>query len=252
MSRRPARLLRALLDWRTVVFALGVALGVATIATPLDRSGQEGLLTAHLIQHIVLGDLVAPLLLLGLPVGVQRLLREALLAISTSSAPVARAATFVLSPVGALIVWTAVSYTWFVPALHVRAAPGGFVHGLDHVSFLLFGLLIWLGAFDPRPARPVAEALRTGGLPWWARHIYAMVARLSMLPPAIAVWLAAPSAYYATDDRLPFGLTQPQDQERAASVMIGFEMLLFSLAFVLAFIFVSVSEGRERSRQASG
>lgn len=239
-------------DWRTPVFLLGIALAAGAVLSPLDRLGADGLLTAHLAQHIVLGDLAAPLLLLGLPVVLQRRLGGALARLAASTDPLARATTLLVSPVGAFVAWTAVTYVWFVPAVHRLAVPPGIVHLLDHLSFLSFGLVIWLGAFDPRPRRSLRHGLRLGGLPWWARHIYAMVTRLSMLPPAFAVWLAATSAYYVDAGPLPFGDSRAVDQVRAASAMIGFEMLLFSLAFVLAFIFAIVSEGHERSRAEVG
>lgn len=227
----------------------GIALAVAAIVSPADRLGKDGLLIAHLGQHIVLGDLAAPMIMLGLPVAVSARLGAALVTLDRSPSVVARVAARLLSPVGAFALWTVVTYVWFVPAVHVRAAEPGVVHVADHASFLFFGLVIWLGAFDPRPTRSLGEGLRHGGLPWWARHVYAMVTRLSMLPPAFAVWLAAPTAYYATREPLPFGLSPAGDQERAASLMIGFEMLLFGLAFVLAFLFAVVSEGRRRERE---
>jgi hypothetical protein len=75
-----------------------------------------------------------------------------------------------------------------------------------------------------------------------------MVSRLAVLPPAFVVWLSSASSYHALDGPWAFGLDPSEDQELAASIMIGFEMILFSFAVVLLFIFVSVSEGRARTR----
>lgn len=101
------------------------------------------------------------------------------------------------------MLWSAATYIWVLPPVHRLAVRDGFVHLLDHLSFLVFGLL---------------------------------------------VWLAATSSYYLSAEPPPGGLTQKQDQVRAASLMLGFEIVLSALAVVLAFIWVSVSEGRARKK----
>lgn len=237
--------------WRPPAFIAGSVIALSATLSQLDALGEEGLLTAHVTQHLMLADLAAPLLLLGLPLKAREAMGKVLARLAARPELAPRIITLLLSPVGAFVAWAVVTYVWFVPPLHRLAIPDGPVHFLDHVSFLVFGLAIWLGAFDPRRTRDVRAGLRLGGLPWWGRHIYAMVTRLAMLPVAFAVWLAGPATYYAVESPLPFGLSRPGDQERAASVMIGFEMLLFGLAVVLAFIFVSVHEGRERARRAA-
>ena len=231
--------------WRSLAFLSGALAAIAAAVSPLDGLGHDRLLTAHLAQHIALADLAAPLLLLGLPLPARQRLSTAILSLGERESGWARALTLALSPAGAFVLWAVVTYLWFVPTLHLLAAPTGAVHLLDNLSFLGFGLLIWLGAFDPRPTRSWRDGLRQGGIPWWGRHIYAMVTRLAMLPPAFAVWLSGSSTYHDPTRPWPFSLSPGDDQELAASVMIGFEMVLFGVAVVLAFIFVAVSEGRK-------
>ena len=103
--------------------------------------------------------------------------------------------------------------------------------------------MIWLAAFDPREPRSLRQGIRDGGLPWWARHAYAMGARMVMLPPALVLWFVA--GYHVADER-PMGYSRAADQANAAGIMIGFEMSLFAFAFVLAFIFLAVAEGRRQ------
>lgn len=229
-----------------MALAAGVALLAAALAPPVDRLGRDGLLTAHVAQHVVLADLAAPLILLGLPSGARRWLRGGLVGLRRRGTFFARVASWVLAPLGAAAVWAVGSYVWYVPAVHRAAVPSGVVHVADHASFLVVGLLVWLAAFDPRRPGPWLRALLRGGLPWWARHVYAMATRLAMLPPALVVWLSAGAPYHPDPGRIPFDLSPAGDQERAASVMIGFEMLLFGLAVVLAFVFASVYLGRRR------
>ena len=235
---------------RALALVAAATVAALVVVSPLDRHGRDGLLTAHVIQHVALADLVAPLLLLGLPVAGRRTLARALAGLRSRQTRPTRAAAWVFTPLGAAAVWAALTYLWLVPPIHRAAVPAGVVHAADHVAFLLAGVLVWLVAFDPRPERPLREAVRDGGLPWWARHAYAMATRAAMLPPAIFIWVAASSAYH-TGAPLPFDLSIQEDQERAASIMIGFEMLLSAIAVVLAFVFLSVHEGRERARARS-
>lgn len=232
--------------WRAAAFAAGVAAVGATVFTPLDDWGRDGLVLAQIAQHIALGDIAAPLLLLGLPTLARRRLRELLERPQTSL--LGRLLAGIATPVGAVTLWAGVTYVWFVPAAHIRTVEAGTMHVLDHASFLLLGLLVWLPAFDPRPARAVAAAMRGGGLPWWGRHLYAMISRAAMLPPALALWLSDPASWHR-QGALPFGFSPKKDQVAAASTMIGFEMILFALAVVLGFVFLSVSEGHRRAAE---
>jgi len=58
--------------WRAGLLVLGSAVLVGVVAGPLDRAGRDGLLTAHIVQHILLADLAAPLLVLSVPPRVRR------------------------------------------------------------------------------------------------------------------------------------------------------------------------------------
>lgn len=241
--------------WAIGAFATGWLLAVTAVAWPLDDLSTRGSLSTHVVQHIVLGDLAAPLLLIGLPPAVGSLLDTWYRRALSGASRRAHATRLALSPLGALVVWSLVTYIWLVPPVHRLAVDAGLPHVLDHVSFLVLGMLVWLAAFDVRRGLEVRDwaslkaALVRCDLPWWARHAYAMVSRVAMLPAVALLWLAPTAAYYLTSEPPPGALGQREDQVRAASLMLGFEILLSGLAVVLAFIWVSVSEGRARDRQ---
>lgn len=240
--------------WGPPTFALGWLVTVAAVASPLDSLGESGSLSAHVAQHVALSDLAAPLLLIGLPPATQALLRRSYERLVAPSARWRGVSELALSPMGATVLWALATYVWLVPVLHRSAIADGPVHLLDHLSFLAFGLLVWLAAFDFRTGPPVRDwetlrrALTTCDLPWWARHVYAMGTRLAMLPAVAALWLMSTSAYYLPGQRPPGDMSRHDDQVQAASLMLGFEILLSGLAIVLAFIWVAVSEGRARQR----
>ena len=238
--------------WGPPTFALGLLCGVAAVVTVLDRLADDGSLSAHVAQHIALADIVAPLLLIGLAPRLRESLGRSYAHIASFAGRPARWAVTALSPAGAVVLWAAVTYVWLFPPIHRLAISDGVGQLLDHASFLLIGLVVWLAAFDFRRGSPVTdwETLKTStttcDLPWWARHVYAMVTRLAMLPAVALIWLVSSSAYFLPGQMPPGGQSQREDQVQAASMMLGFEILLSGLAVVLAFVFVSVSEGRAR------
>ena len=216
--------------WRAGLLALGAAVVVGVVSGPLDRAGRDGLLSAHIVQHIVLADLAAPLLVLSVPPGARRRMLAN------------RAGALLGRPFIVLALWTALIYLWFVPSLHREAMPGGAVHLVDQAAFFAAGLLLWAMIFDARSARPLGAALKRGGLPWWARHLYAMGSRALLIPAAAVLW-ASPDARYHLRGGWDFGMTRSDDGEAAAAIMTGFEMMLFTFAVFLVFILVAVKEG---------
>lgn len=240
--------------WGPPCLLAGGLIAVAAVVSRLDALGEDGSLSAHIAQHVVLADLAAPLLLLGLAPQVREPLGRRLEGLRDGRGR-RRLGLLALSPVGAAILWSVATYVWLIPALHRLAIPEGPVHLLDHASFLAFGVLVWLAAFDFRRGPDVSDwatlkaSAWTYDLPWWARHIYAMATRAALVPAIVAIWLMPSAAYYLPGQMPPDGATRHEDQVRAASLMVGFEMLLFGLAVVLAFIFAAVSEGRTRNWQ---
>jgi cytochrome c oxidase assembly factor CtaG len=185
--------------WRAGLLLFGSAVLVAGVAGPLDRAGRDGLLTAHIVQHIVLADLAAPLLVLSVPPAVRRRMLAH------------RAGAVVGRPFLILPLWAALIYLWFVPSLHRQAMPGGPAHLADQAAFFVAGLLLW-AIIDARTDRPLGTALRTGGLPWWARHLYAMGSRTLRIPAAV-LW-ASPDARDHAQGGWDFGISRSEDARR--------------------------------------
>jgi cytochrome c oxidase assembly factor CtaG len=216
--------------WRAGLLVLGAGVVAATVAGPLDRAGRDGLLTAHIVQHILLADLAAPLAVLSVPPRVRR------------AALAGRAGTLLGRPFFVLGVWAVLIYLWFIPALHRQAIPSGAPHVADQVALFAAGLLLWATIFDARAERPLGTALRSGGLPWWARHLYAMGSRTLLIPAAAVLWIA-PDGRYHRPGAWDFSMSRAADGEAAAAIMTGFEMMLFTFAVFLVFVLVAVKEG---------
>jgi putative membrane protein len=137
---------RRMASGSAAAFAGGlVALGVA-LAPPLDRAA-DGLLVAHMGQHLLLVTVAAPLLALGRPLVVMR----------WAGPGVARVAGGAARLVDALlrrlwVVWAAHSaalWSWHVPALYEAALRDPLVHALEHASLLGTALLFWSMVVEP-------------------------------------------------------------------------------------------------------
>lgn len=130
---------------RQATFLLGVlALGTAW-ASPLDAlSGY--LLSAHMLQHLLLTMVTPPLLLLGTPAW---LLRPALR--WPGVAPVARLVTRAR---WAFAIGNGLFVAWHFPALYDLAVRNDPIHIVQHLSFLTTAALIWWPLTSPLPEFP--------------------------------------------------------------------------------------------------
>ena len=181
--------------WRTAAWLSGVGLGLLALVSAIDVYAEE-LLWVHMVQHLLLGMVVPPLLALGAPITL--LLRVASPDVRRRHIlPVLHARLFrlVTSPLVAWPLFTAVLWTTHFTPLYDAALENPLLHVAEHGAFLVTGVLFWwpvVGA-DPGPRR--------------ISHFGRVVYLLLQMPIGAAVGLAiyfAPSvlyAHYATNER---------------------------------------------------
>jgi cytochrome c oxidase assembly factor CtaG len=203
---------------RLVLFAAATTLGTLALVSPLDEIGDSYLLSGHMLQHVLIGDaapalaLVAlrgPLLVFTVPTLVLRLLARA--------RPLRRALAFLLRPSVALVTWCTVVGAWHVPAAYDYALEHETVHDLEHVSFMLVGLLVWTQIVDPARSRRLAKTERVG-------YMLALVAAGAALAGVLAFASTPLYPAYASDPRL-LGLSPLRDQQLAGLVMLAEQLL---------------------------
>jgi cytochrome c oxidase assembly factor CtaG len=107
----------------------GLAILLAASLSPLAQLGEERLFSAHMIQHLLLGD-IAPLLLV--------------LALGHRAG--------LVHPMIALLAWCAALALWHVPRLYDAALSDEAVHQLQHLSFFATGVLLWGAILEGRAA----------------------------------------------------------------------------------------------------
>ena len=138
--------------WRRVSFAVGLALIAIGLLSPLEHIALTSLLSAHLLQNVILADWAPPLLVLGLT--------PAMMAAAERRTWV-RAAT---APPVALALWLAAWYGLHVPAVYGYALEHRWALGLEHVAFLVSGLAFWWPVISPNRMRAHARLLYLFGL----------------------------------------------------------------------------------------
>ncbi len=209
-----------------MLFLAGVGVGVLAVVSPLDALAEDALLSAHMAQHLALGDLAPLLVVLGLRGAVSLFLLPAPLLVAVArAAAVRRVLSFLLQPLVSLGVWAASLAVWHVPQLYDAALAHPALHVLEHASLFLGGLLLWTQIVDPARRRRLSVGRR------------AALAATALLAGMVLseVLLASGPLYthYAHVADRPFGLTWATDQGRAGLLMMAEQIATLAPAAAL-------------------
>jgi putative membrane protein len=227
---RGARPLHAL------AFAGAVLALVAALVTPIDGLGEEYLFSAHMLQHVLLGDIAPLLLLLSLSRVMLRPLTRRLMGIERALGPLA-------SPFTAIFVWLGTMYLWHIPALYDAALEHPLIHVLEHFAFFGAGLALWWPLVQPIPMRRTLTGLQPLG------YIAAAKGGLAALGLLLA-WSS--TAYYSFYEHVPriWGLSAVEDQNVAGVIMMVEQSLTLVLVMVWVFVrMLNRSEEEELRRE---
>lgn len=139
---------------RSICFAAGMATVAVAVLSPIDALA-DVLVSGHMVQHMLLIMVAAPLIVMGDPGtvmrGVPRDVRKPVgrwrhesgltpARISRLSHPV----TIFLASAGAI-------WFWHASVAYEAAAANPALHALEHATFLLTGILFWNVLLSPRP-----------------------------------------------------------------------------------------------------
>jgi putative membrane protein len=209
---------------RVFLFAAGLVLLVLPLVSPLEAVADRYLLSAHMLQHVLVADAAPALLVLALrgplglfllPAGVLRRL-----------APLRPLFRVLLRPRVAFALWTATILGWHFPSAYDSTLLHPWAHELEHATFVLAGTLAWIQIVDP---------LRRAHLTRGRRALFAF--GMFVLGTAIVdglLFSRAPAyAVYAAQPHRVFGLSALLDQRVAAAVMFAEQALTVGAALVL-------------------
>jgi cytochrome c oxidase assembly factor CtaG len=194
--------------WRQACFYGGLALILAAV-TGLGEPSQD-LLYAHMIEHLLLGDIAALLLVLGLT--------------GPLLSPVLRIGLFdrlraLAHPALALPLWALDLAAWHIPVLYEAALRHAGVHALEHAMFLAFGFNMWMCLLGPLPT------------PSWftnlGRLLYVVGVRLAgAILGNLFLWSGTVFYPFYVRGDLAHGISPVADQNVAGAIMMIEESLL--------------------------
>jgi putative membrane protein len=226
---------------RAVLFTLGVALITLALVSPLDAVGEEYLLSAHMLEHVLIGDLGIALILVALrgPL-LFFFLPAAVLGPLARARPIRGLFAFLVRPGVSLAIWMVTIAAWHVPAAYEATLDSRAVHDLEHAMFVLAGFLVWYQLIDPARRGVLRRSARLG----FAVALFAAAQILSM----VLIFSLDPlyATYAAQDERL-LGLSPLTDQRLAGVVMMAEQALTLG-TFAAVMLFGELGRARESAR----
>jgi cytochrome c oxidase assembly factor CtaG len=213
--------------WRRACFYCGLVM-IGAALTLLDSASDE-LLYAHMVEHLLVGDLGALLIVLGLT--------------APLLAPVLRVGVFdrlrrLSHPAIAFPLWAADLCVWHLPVFYEAALRHSGVHALEHAMFLGFGINMWMSLVGPLP------------MPAWfgnlGRLLYIVAVRLTgAILGNVFVWSGTVFyAFYLSGDAAHH-ISPLSDQSVAGAIMMVEESILTLGLFCWLFL-RTAREGEER------
>jgi len=229
--------------WRAIAFLLGLFSLWVALASPMDVFNGF-VLTAHMLQHMLLMMVSPPLILLGEPLipivrGLPRFAAREFAGPFLNWPLASRVGRTLTNPICALLLMGVAMFAWHTPALYELALRSPAWHQVEHACFFLTSLIFWWPVVQPWPSQ--------SQWPRWAMVPYLLVADLQNTALSAILVFSDRVLYpsYAATPRL-FGFSALEDQIAAGAIM----WVLGSLAFIVPAVAIAVQCLSRKSLQA--
>jgi putative membrane protein len=255
-ERRAVYLLRrrrdAIARWRAVAYYAALAMTVLALEGPVDDLAAK-LLWVHMLQHVLLMGIAAPLIVLGapwnsiwrpLPLGLRRGLAKTVVR-SSACAPLRVAVRPLGRPLWAWIAFNVDLLAWHIPAVYDLTLRSEAVHVLEHVTFLVFGVLVWAQMIDSPPLRSRLSS---------SQRYYCVSAMVPGWVLSLVLAFATQPLYaaYANLTSRPGGISALADQQLAGGIMLGLGSLASTVyVFIALYRWLGEDPARRAARRAS-
>ena len=213
-------------SWRVWSFLAGLFSLWVALAGPMDVFN-SWLLTAHMIQHMVLMMIAPPLILLGAPLiplvrGLPVFAAREFAGPFLNWKPAQRLGQWLTHPVVALVLMSIFMLGWHIPAPYELAVRSPGWHQFEHACFFVSSLIFWWPVIQPWPSR--------SQWPRWAMIPYLLIADVvNTALSAALVFVDRPLYPSYADAPHVFGLSVLQDQAAAGAIM----WVVGSIAFLI-------------------
>jgi putative membrane protein len=222
--------------WRSACFYTGLAVLAIALSSPIEPLSEQ-LFWVHMIQHILLLAVAAPLIVLAcpwirawrcLPLDARRRLARDL-SHGRRTAPLRAVSRTLGRPVPSFLAFSVVLLAWHVPALFDATLRSGALHALEHTLFFLAAIMFWKQVIPSPPLHTSLVAAQ--------RAVYAIGGMIVSWVLAVVLALAPQPLYghYAHLPSRPGGISALDDQALAA----GFMWVPGSITFlIVVFVYV--------------
>ena len=219
---------------RLAAFLFGLATLWLAICSPMDGFA-DALLSAHMVEHLLLMSFVPPLLLLGDPQvpllrGLPRIVTVRLLGPLFRLKALRTLGRFLTRPLVAWLAMNLIFLGWHVPSAYDFALEHERWHDFEHICFLSSSILFWWPVIRPWPT--------SARYPGWFMLPYLVGA--DIVNTALSAFLAFCDrpvySYYLTKPN-PFHIAPMTDQVVGAVIM----WVVGSLVFLIPAVFITIS-----------
>ena len=232
--------------WRPWAFYLGSLAALLALISPIDALS-ERMFLFHMVQHLLLVFVAAPLILLGAPLlpitrGLPAAVRRNTMVRGARSHSVRWALRYLSHPMIAWSVFVVTLWSWHMPPLYTAAIENQGVHVVEHVAFMGTALLFWWLIIDPTPFR--------ARIPYLGRFVYVLLALTQSLPLAAMLTFASEPWYepYTVGAGL-WGIGPLEDQQIGGLIMWIGGMITYFIAVASLFVVAMKKDEEETDRR---
>jgi putative membrane protein len=206
---------------RAAVFYLSLVTFYLVEGSPLHDLAERYLLSAHMLQHLLLSYVVARLMIVGVPAWLWRRLL-----LNRAVRPLARV---VFRPTSAFVIFGLFFALWHIPVIYEGALVNPLLHHLEHVAFLVAAIVLWWPILSPIEELPRAPTI--------IQLAYIFALPIAQLPVFAAITFSPEPVYqtYANAPRVWEALTPLADQALAGAIMKVFGLFFFGVPFARIF-----------------
>jgi cytochrome c oxidase assembly factor CtaG len=245
--RRFSKLRHADSSYRTRggLFVVGYTALLVALISPLHAVGEE-FFSVHMVQHLLLSLVAAPLLLLSnsMPILLWALPRHERLRLGHlvgQPGPVRSALRWLTHPVIAWTLFVGTQWLWHLPLGYNWALENRWAHYFEHLSFFITAVLFWWPVIGSAPLR--------SALGYPARMAYTFLAWMpnSLLGAGLTLSRGVLYPHYVQSAQT-YGTDASVDQQLAGLIMWVPGDLLFAIILILLLVAFMQHEERQEER----